>query len=503
MKTYGRTTIYANYSEEELLTASDTELQKIVIDILTNSKGIHDINRNQTAYLFNYFNGKQDIYVEKQKVTRKDIDNKTVENWAYALIDFKEGWLLGKSIQYSLQGNRSSNEITALNNYCSNQNKKIKDRLLYEDMLVCGRGFRFIESNEDKEEAPFKIINIDPDCCEVVYSSGVEHEQLLSYIKMTKKYIFTNKSNKNFERYYDEYTVYTRRKVFVVSNKGGNLKVIDSKDNIINEHRITEYYLNRKRISLIELGKDLFNDVNYLESMDKDDMEQFVNALLIFTNAEIDGEDVKEFKDIGAICISSTAEKPSKVEALDQRLNANSTSTYYSRLINALHQILGVPKAGDNGEVSYGDTGQARLTGQGYTSAGIRAYNDETIFESCDLNSLKTILKFCKEKESKIKKLKTIDIKINFQRDMSDGLLTKTQALQTLYESKVPREIANAIVGLFPDPNIVTNLQTEIYGKEGQVLEGQEQTKNKSIIDKVKEQNNKLQDINQKAIQGA
>ncbi len=415
-------------------------------------------------------------------------------------MDFKKGWLLGKPTQYSLQGNRSSEEVTSLNNYCSYQNKKSKDQFIFEDMLVCGRGFRFIDTAKEKDsESPFKIINVDSNCCEVVYSSSSEHEQLLSFIETSKKFIFTNKNNKEEERYYKEYTVYTRNMVLVVTNKNNEFNVVKATPNILNEHRITEYYLNRKRISLIEIGKDLFNDINYLESMDKDDMEQFVNALLVFTNAQIeDANDVKEFKEIGAICINSTDQKPAKVESLDQRLNANSTNTYYSRLVNALHQILGIPKAGDNGEVSYGDTGQARLTGQGYTSAGIRANNDETMFEMCDLNSLKAILKICRETESKVKSLKRIDVKLNFQRDMSDGLLVKSQALQTLYASKVPREIANAIIGLFPDPNIVTNLQENIYGKEGIEVTPKVTTKPNDI----KEQNNKIQDINQKAIQG-
>ena len=45
------------------------------------------------------------------------------------------------------------------------------------------------------------------------------------------------------------------------------------------------------------------------------------------------------------------------------------------------------------GKTSYGDTGQAKLTGQGYTDAGIRSEGDTTMFGVCDSKSLEVILK--------------------------------------------------------------------------------------------------------------
>lgn len=502
MKTYGRKTIYANYTEDELLISDTNKLFNIVCDILKNSRDLHDLNRTETIYLINYYKGRQDI-IDKTKKFRDDINHKVIENWAYAHIDFKKGWLLGKPIQYSLQGSRSSNEITALNNYCNYVNKKTKDQFIYEDMLIAGRGFRFIDVLEDEDVlSPFDVVNVDVENCEVVYSSGIKHEQLLSYVETSKKYIYTDDTGKEKERSYREYTVYTRNYTFFIDDKSGELRnVREPIPNILKEHRIVEYYLNRQRISLIEIGKDLFDDINYIESLDMDDMEQFVNAIMVFINAETTESSIAEVKELGAVSIASTSDKPADIKLLEQRLNAESTNSFYSRLINALHQILGIPKAGDSGQVSYGDTGQARLTGQGYTSAGIRATNDESTFEMCDFNCLKTILKICREKESKIKKLKIADIKANFQRDMSDNLLTKVQALETLYSSNVPREIANVIVGLFPDPNTVTSLQNEIFGKEGE-QDSVISEKNSQTTQKIQEQNNKIQDIQEKDKQG-
>lgn len=497
MKKYGRITIYANYTEKEILSANPDRQKEIVLDIMKHAIDAHNYNRNSSIRLREYFEGNQDIY-NKAKITRPEINNKTVENWAYALIDFKKNWLLGKPIIYAQIDDNSGDEISKLNNYCRYENKSAKDSLLYEDVLVTGRGFRYIavDSTKSEDESPFEVINVDPYLCEVVYSSQLGHEQLLSFIETSMMYIDTDDNNK--KKYYKEYTVYLRNKKYVLSSKNGLTIIGEPELMAFNEHNITEYYLNPGRISLIEIGKDLFNDINYLESLDKDDMEQFVNAIMVFQNAEVTEQEIEDIRKMGAVQIASTDGREAKVYLLEQRLNATSTQTYYARLLNALHQILGIPKASDTGEVSYGDTGQARLTGQGYTSAGIRADGDQTMFEMCDKNSLKVILKICREKNVGINTLKVSQVEAKFQRNMGDNLLVKTQALINLQQAKVPRQFANTIIGLFNDPNAVTKAQQDVFGDEKIVNNNVTQG---NINDMIANQNNDMTNINNKAIQ--
>ena len=500
MKRYGRTTIYANYTEKEILDATPERKKEIILDIMKHAIDTHNYNRNCSIKLREYFEGNQDIY-GKVKITRPEINNKTVENWAYALIDFKKNWLLGKPIIYAQIDDKSGNEISKLNNYCRYENKSAKDSLLYEDVLVTGRGFRYITADKtiNEDESPFEIINVDPHLCEVVYSSQLGHEQLLSFIETSMMYIDTDDNNK--KKYYKEYTVYLRNMKYVLSGRNGLTIISEPTILPFNEHIITEYYLNPGRISLIEIGKDLFNDINYLESLDKDDMEQFVNAIMVFQNAEVTEEEIEDIRKMGAVQIASTDGREAKVYLLEQRLNANTTQTYYSRLLNALHQILGIPKASDTGEVSYGDTGQARLTGQGYTSAGIRADGDQTMFEMCDKNSLKLILKICREKNVGINELRVSQVEAKFQRNMGDNLLTKTQALINLQQAKVPRQFANTIIGLFNDPNAVTKAQQDVFGDEASDTKSNNSVKPSNVNDVIANQNNDMTNINNKAIQ--
>ena len=180
---YGRQTIYINRTEEELLKQNIWQLRKTLSDYIPAIVDIHSINKARTRYLWDYYLGIQDIQ-DKIKHTRDEINNKKVENWAYAMVDFKKAWQLGNPIQYIMINSSSSEEIENLNKYVRYENKESKDQLAYEDVLVVGRGFRYQNSKNMKEddEAPFEILNIDRDTCEVVYSSGIRHEQLFSVI---------------------------------------------------------------------------------------------------------------------------------------------------------------------------------------------------------------------------------------------------------------------------------------------------------------------------------
>lgn len=499
MKTKGRTTILANYTEKQFLSGTIEEQGKKVIDVLQNSQDIHLKNKKETLYLIDYMYGVQDIQ-DKEKLTRTDINHKSVENWAYAFVDWKKNFLLGKPIQYAPLNNTATSEISLLNKYLNYEDKDKLDLDIYEDVLVCGRGFRYNNYSKmsEEDETPVELLNLNCWDTEVVYSSGINKEQLCAYIRTDMCYIKqqinpeTNEPE-NVEINYDEYTVYTRKRQFVVTNKNGTWGIQSSAPLTMNEHIITEYYNNKYRISLIELGKDIFDDINYVENLDLDDIEGFVNSIMVFTNAEVDEAGMNSIKEYGAVSIKSTDQKKASVELLQSRLKSLDTQIFYLRKLSALHNILSVPEAQNNGNVSNAETGKAMLTGQGFTSASIRIEGEQTSFEKCDRTSLKTILKICKRHpESNIKELKVSDIETKFNRDMSENLLVKTQALMNLRDAQIPPQVANAVIGLFSDPVSVTALQ-EKYIEEKQQIQNELYNRQNNI----NQQNNNIQDTTQ------
>ena len=498
----GRTTIKANYTELQFLSGSIEEQSRKVIDVVTNSFDIHLANKQESEYLQDYIKGIQDIK-DKEKLTRTDINHKSVENWAYAFVDWKKTYLLGKPIQYAPLGDSSTTEMQTLNKYTSYENKNRKDMDIYDDVLTCGRGFRYVNATKvtEEDEAPFEIINLNPLNAEVVYSSGITGEQLCGYVETDMQYITqevnpeTGKEEDTVKPYY-EVTVYTRKRMFVLENKTGEWVVTSSKPIISKEHLINEYYTNKYRLSLIEIGKDIFDDLNNVENYDLDDIEGFVNSIMVFTNAEISKEGMDAIQEYGAVSIKSTDQKKASVELLQSRLKSLDTQIFYLRKLSALHDILGVPQAQNNGTVN-AETGKAMLTGQGFTSSSIRIEGEEESFRCCDRNSLKVLLKICKNApDSQIKNLKTSDIDIKFNRDMNDNLLVKTQALNNLITAQIPPEIANSVIGLFSDPVSVSQAQRK-YMEERQAVAEQINS-----LKQNQEQDNKRQDTEELDNQG-
>lgn len=507
IKTYGRTTIYANITEKELLNGSREEQGKKIINILKDIKfqGLHDKNYSETKYLLNYMYGDQDIKL-KQKKTRTDINHTSVENWAYAFVDWKKTFLLGKPVQYAPLNDVSNEELITLNSYMVYENKNYLDLDLWEDVLACGRGFRYTGATKitDEDETPFELVNLDPWKTEVVYSSSINKEQLCAFVQ-TKMISYEEQFNEveNVEEMveipYNEYTVYTRNTQFVITDKNNLWEIKDYKPLILNEHIVNEYYINKRRMSIIEIAKDIFDDINYVENLDLDDIEQFVNSIMVFTNAQIDAEGMKSIQEYGAVSIKSTEQKKASVELLQSRLKSLDTQIYYLRKINALHSILSVPQANNSGS-NDAETGKATLTGQGFTSASVRVEGEEIAFKRCDRNSLKTILKICKKNpNSNVKNLKVSDIEIKLSRDLSDNLLIKSQALQILANANIPPEIRNQVVNLFSDPANVTKLQ-KAYEEEKQkiVNEINNLQNGKDSVKKSQEQTNLVQDTSEK-----
>ena len=508
MKTYGRKTIYANYTEEQLLEGNEEQRLSKIFDILSNSLELHEKNKSESKYLIDYLYGDQDIK-DKQKLTRTDINNKGVENWAWAFQDWKKAFLLGKPIQYAPKDDVANKEITTLNDYVNYEDKDQKDQDIYEDIFTVGRGFRYVNASPitEDDEAPIELLNLDVKHTEIVYSSSIKHEQLLTFVETSKKYIIqevnpvTGKPEYQ-DKNYNEYNVYTRDRLYLIDDKLGMLRLLESKPIIHNCHIITEYYFNRKRMSFLEICKDIFDDINYVENLDKDDIESFVNAIMVFTNAEVDKTAMDAIKEYGAVSIKSTDQKKASVELLQSRLKSLDTQIYYLRKISALHSILSVPEATSNGYLNNAETGKGFLTGQGFTSASVRVENEEKAFKKCDRNALKVILKICKNIDgSDIKSLRVSNIDIKFSRDLSENLLTKTQALINLATAQIPPEIRNAVVGLFSDPVSVTKLQ-EAYIEEQREIQEELNARSNNNGQKINEQNNNIQDTLENVNQG-
>lgn len=436
-------------------------LEKYLPEIL----GVFFDNQSEFDALDLYYKGEQDI-LNKEKTVRPKINNITLENHAFEMVEFLKGYMVGRPIKYSqVVTGASTDDITMLNTYMLEQNKATKDTTMLENMAKGGVGYymilpkgsdyyvdkkflgktvkRTLLYNIDKE-APFDIYLQDPRNTFVVYSSYTGNKKLCGGC--------ITRIGDNEHRL----TIYAPNKVYIancssVAPYGIRNLVEETID--LPYCPIIEYKLNASRIGIIEIVKSMLDTLNKISSNQMDDIEQFVNSVMVFTNQDINKEKFTELLELGAVNIKSISPQfPADVKLLSQSLNHTDINTYYERIYNKMMGIVAIPKSGDRA-TSGGDTGQARLLGEGWTLADQRAMTYQNMITESERELLTIILYICRNTpECKINELYPSDVEVKFSRSKSDNMLVKSQVILNLQAAQIPEEIIAQVCELFDAP---------------------------------------------------
>jgi len=171
----------ALFGREEILTSVDKITKTNLLDVLHKAMGIHAFNASQIDYLYRYMRGQQPILHRKKKV-RPEICNKIVENHASEIAQFTSDYFLGEPVTYIRRGEReeSAQQINLLNDYMFYEDKATHDKDLATWMAICGVGYRMVlPSQDDENDAPFRLDTPDPRTTFIVYHSGFGHRRMI------------------------------------------------------------------------------------------------------------------------------------------------------------------------------------------------------------------------------------------------------------------------------------------------------------------------------------
>lgn len=448
---YGREVLYASYTQSELT-------RDAIIEILNDVFPIHLKNRADVDYLENYYKGVQPI-LNKKKEVRETINNIVVENNAFGIIEFKKSYILGKPIKYVQIGETVSEEVSQLNKYMSMNDKHALDLEIGESLFISGIGHRIaLPSAKNDSKKPFILYNLDSKNTFVVYERTIGNRPLLGV---------TYYAYKNDGKWFYRGSVYTENMYYEFEFYG--LRVEEMKEgvpHVLGRIPIIEYHLNKSRLGLLEVAMSILNTLNNISSNDMDAIEQTVNSLLVFINQDIDKDTFKELVELGAVKVKSeNPSLPADVKLLINNVSHEDTKVYYQRLYNNMLFILGLPRMEEKS--SGGDTGQARRLGEGWTSADLRADQDELAFKMGERAILEIVLDICHtDSNSCIVNLEVDDVESKFERNKSDNLLVKAQALLNLHQSEVSPKSAMSVVGLWSDANAVCEESQKFYGED-------------------------------------
>jgi SPP1 family phage portal protein len=230
---------------------------------------------------------------------------------------------------------------------------------------------------------------------------------------------------------------------------------------------IIEFAANSDYAGCFEKAIPLMDAINDINSNRVDDIEQFVQSILWLHNAELSEDAKQELASGGGILQTKSVGNgaDAKVVYLTQTLNQNETQTYVDYLYKQILQICGVPSREKS---TGGNTGSAMYLSNGYEQAESRAKTMESMYSRSMLQVVELILRICKlsvNVDSDVKELETRYIDIEFSRDRTYDLASRTNALATLINIGVEPLHAMRTVDLFNDVETVYHDSVERIDK--------------------------------------
>ena len=431
-----------------------------VVNEVNNAFNTHNLNRMEIDYLWNYFRGKQPI-LARTKTVRPEICNKIVENRANEIVSFKVGYLCGEPIQYvGRNGDESvSRAIAELNEMMFSENKATQDKEVVEWQMIGGTAYRLVlpDSAGEEDDAPFEMFTLDPRDTFIVRSTDVGNKPIFAV-----KYRVDSENNRIC-------SVYSADRYWKL--KGD--KVVESRPHALGMIPIFEYPANNARLGAFEIVLPMLDAINTVASNRMDGVEQFIQAFVKFVNCDIDEEQFKSLKDLGAIKVKSIDGSSADVSIVTQELNQVQTQTLVDYLYQTVLTICGMPNR--NGGSSTSDTGAAVIMRDGWTLAESRAKDSELMFKKAEQDVLKLILRIIRDTQGlseDIYKLRLKNLSLQFTRRNYENVQSKSQVLTSmLQQSKIHPRLAFTASGLFTDPESAYQISKEYSEEQAKLIE--------------------------------
>ena len=433
-----------------------TDVDKIttenVIGVLQAALVTHDFNRQEIQYLYNYYRGDQPI-LGRVKDVRPEINNKIVENRAYEIVEFKVGYLFGEPIVYVANSEDKSviDGVSRLNGYMTAEDKAAKDKVLADWMHICGTGYRIVlpdsEVRVDPDEAPFEMYTGDPRYTFVVY-----HRSLGEPAVMGVSYVVKSNGERVFYCYTEDtyFEIIDARRIAKTAPQAMGIPII-------------EYPANTARLGAFEVVLHQLDAINTIQSNRLDDVEQFVQALMLFHNVDINEDQYAKLREAGALKIKDVDPQfKGEVKYLVQSLAQSDTQTLVDDLYESVLTVCGMPNR--NGGSSTSDTGSAVIMRDGWSAAEARAKDSELMFKQSEKLFLQKVLMICDDLDAL--RLKPSAVTAQFTRRNYENITSKADVLtKMLSNAKIHPLLAFTHCGMFSDPVVAYNLSVE-YAKE-------------------------------------
>lgn len=428
----GRTKILSQFKSDDFKRDVNN-----LITCVNSSMTTHLKNKGEIDYLINYHNGIQPI-LNKKNPNRPEINNVVVINFAQMITRTIVNYFIGTPIQYTQSGysedfDNVRDQIEKLNQILDYEDSPCVDLEISKYQSICGTAYRIIVTNDDVE-LPFEDRALNPSNTFVVYENDISSKPLMGVTYLPTLNDEGLQDGMIFQCFTD-YGMYT------FYGTEGNIPFIDNTNNkfefipySVGGVPLIEYPNNNDRIGDWELAIHLMDSISTLYSNRLDDIQQIVQALLVFINADINKDTYDELRQCGILMLTNTTQQnKSEVFSINNPLDQTGVSGTSKELQELLFSLVGIPSR-ENRSSGGGDTGTAVELRDGWADLENVVRSKEVNFKKCEKYRLKIITTILNNKLGF--NLDVKDLVIKFTRNKNNNLLVKTQSLSNLLNTK-------------------------------------------------------------------
>lgn len=461
---------FAEYKGRNTVTVGYPEITKEnVLEVIEAIDEDFNTNRSQSQFLKDYYMGEQRI-LNRPKEVRPEINNTVVENRAKSIVEFYLGYQCGDGIFYTsraLDEQRNgqptglseeldvavSSAIARINTVNKQVGKGLADAEHLLDVLITGRGFRFVQASgdsEDEEDYPYSVYSLDATSSDMIFTSGAVPKEL-GYVYFST---ILNEEGEEVERY----TFYTPNETIVVDEGAVNSEL--SKPHTLGVIPVVETKLNRDRLGIFESVLPLLESINVVQSDRVNGLEQFIQSFLVLENIDIDPTQFSELRSAGGLKFSSSPERKASVKYLTNELSQVGVQALKNDLLAAVNELTSMPSREANGGGT-GDTGAAVELRDGWASAEAKAKSVDPFIYNSERKLAKLITICYNIGEGKGEDISPTAIEVKYNRSPRIDRYTSVQALAE--EIRIGIDPAVAIKGsnIYDDPQLVADASHE------------------------------------------
>lgn len=448
---------------------STENVKKIIEDV---ALPIHRQNAQEIAKLLLEYLGYQTI-CDRIVQSSTDTNNKTVINYAQSIVRDITGYTFGEDIDFVQKDLEDADKVRELKSIYEEEDAFLEDQITAEFCSICGIGYECVLSSKDytsgNPETGVTIGHLNP-----MYTFAVQSFDLKNPVVLTATYYIPKDTG------IMQMTIYTKDRKYSYDSETCEVRDEGAHSNASNP--ITMFENNQFLLGDFEPVRTITDALNKVTSDSVNDIENFVQSLLVFINAELGDDDNekadvrKNIKQHRMVEIKAPPGMTADAKYITQQLNPQTVTQVRDYLEEAIWKITGIPdrKTRSSGG---GDTGDAVELRDGWADLEVVARNKERFFKKAKKEQMRNILKILSLINTKIGDLKSKDVDINFIRNKRDNLATKTQAFATLMGTEAfdPKD-ALAIANLTTNVNEVVSRGEKYWEKKNR--EAQEQQTN-------------------------